>query len=215
MTKLSDTQRIILSRAAQHEALLATPPAKLPAAARQAVLRSMIAKGLLEEVPAPREAIALGWRQDEDGAWIALRIYAAMAQKERELISERTRAALAAAKARGKVLGGDRGYRPATGPDAATATAARREVAERSAHRLHLEVQRLRKAGIVGHGELARALTARNVRAPRGGAVWTHTTVARLMQRVDRAILHGTAASDRIGLAQSLLHHTQASSGPS
>jgi hypothetical protein len=77
MTKLSDTQRVILSRAAQHEALLATPPAKLPAAARQAVLRSMIGKGLLEEVPAPREAIALGWRQDEDAAWVALRITAA------------------------------------------------------------------------------------------------------------------------------------------
>ena len=77
MTKLSDTQCVILSRAAQHEALLATPPAKLPAAARQAVLRSMIGKGLLEEVPALREAIALGWRQDEDGAWIALRITAA------------------------------------------------------------------------------------------------------------------------------------------
>jgi hypothetical protein len=77
MTKLSDTQRVILSRAAQHEALLATPPAKLPAAARQAVLRSMLGKGLLEEVPAPREAIGLRWRQDEDGAWIALRITAA------------------------------------------------------------------------------------------------------------------------------------------
>ncbi len=77
MTKLSDTQRVILSRAAQHDALLAAPPPKLPAAARQAVLRSMIGKGLLEEVPAPREAIALGWRQDEDGAWIALRITAA------------------------------------------------------------------------------------------------------------------------------------------
>lgn len=76
MTKLSDTQRVILSRAAQHEALLATLPTKLPAAARHAVLRSLIGKGLLEEVPAPREAIALGWRQDEDGAWIALRITA-------------------------------------------------------------------------------------------------------------------------------------------
>jgi hypothetical protein len=76
MTKPSDTQRVILSRAAQHEALLATPPAKLPAAARQAVLRSMLGKGLLEEVPAPREAIGLGWRQNEDGAWIALRITA-------------------------------------------------------------------------------------------------------------------------------------------
>jgi hypothetical protein len=43
---------------------------------------------------------------------LMMRVYAAMAQKERELISERTRAALAAARARRVVLGGDRGYRP-------------------------------------------------------------------------------------------------------
>jgi DNA invertase Pin-like site-specific DNA recombinase len=40
---------------------------------------------------------------------LIMRVYAAMAQKERELISERTRAALGAAKARGTRLGGDRG----------------------------------------------------------------------------------------------------------
>jgi len=78
---------------------------------------------------------------------LMMRIYAAMAQKERELISERTRAALAAAKARGRVLGGDRGYRPASGPAAAAAAQARREVAQRTAHRLTLEVERLQLEG--------------------------------------------------------------------
>ena len=56
---------------------------------------------------------------------LMVRIYAAMAQKERELIGERTRAALAAAKARGTVLGGDRGYRPSAGPDSGAAALAR------------------------------------------------------------------------------------------
>ncbi len=60
---------------------------------------------------------------------LMLRIYAAMAQKERELISERTKAAMAAAKARGTALGGDRGYRPERGPDAGAAAAARRQEA--------------------------------------------------------------------------------------
>jgi DNA invertase Pin-like site-specific DNA recombinase len=67
---------------------------------------------LLEEGVAIRAA-------DMPGAdALMLRIYAAMAQKERELISARTKAALAAAKARGAVLGGDRGWRPMQGPDA-------------------------------------------------------------------------------------------------
>ncbi|GGJ42514.1 recombinase family protein [Neoroseomonas lacus] len=79
---------------------------------------------------------------------LMLRIYVAMAQKERELISERTRAALAAARARGTVLGGDRGYRPAKWPDVSAASRVRHEAAERTAHRLHLQLERLRAAGI-------------------------------------------------------------------
>jgi hypothetical protein len=74
MTKLSDTQRVILSAAAQHELGLARAPMTLPAAARNAVFRSLIKNNLLTEINAPREHVGLGWRQDEDGAWIVARI---------------------------------------------------------------------------------------------------------------------------------------------
>ena len=74
MTKLSDTQRVILSAAAQHEMGLARAPKSLPAAARNAVFRSLIKNNLLTEINAPREHVGLGWRQDEDGTWIVARI---------------------------------------------------------------------------------------------------------------------------------------------
>jgi hypothetical protein len=74
MTKLSDSQRVILSAAAQHEMGLARSPKTLPAAARNAVFRSLIKNNLLTEINAPREYVGLGWRQDEDGSWIVARI---------------------------------------------------------------------------------------------------------------------------------------------
>ena len=106
-----------------------------------------------------------------------------MAQKERELISERTRAALAAAKARGKRLGGDRGYRPSVGPDTAVAAEARREAAERAAHRLHLEIETAMASGATHPTALARLLTERGVPTPGRGTRWTHTTVSRVLLR--------------------------------
>ena len=107
----------------------------------------------------------------------------AQAMKERELISERTLAALAAAKAHGAVLGGDRGYRPSAAPCARVAASARGEEADRVAHRLAFEIASLREAGVTTSIGLARALT--DVAAePREGRVWTHTTVARLLARV-------------------------------
>ena len=74
MTKLSDTQRVILSSAAQHETGIARAPKTLPAAARNAVFRSLIKNNLLTEINAPREHVGLGWRQNEDGTWIVARI---------------------------------------------------------------------------------------------------------------------------------------------
>jgi hypothetical protein len=74
MSKLSDSQRVILSAAAQHEMGLARAPKTLPAAARNAVFRSLIKNNLLTEINAPREHVVLGWRQDDDGTWIVARI---------------------------------------------------------------------------------------------------------------------------------------------
>jgi hypothetical protein len=74
MTRLSDTQRVILSAASQHEMRLAKAPKTLPAAARNAVFRSLLRDNLLTEINAPREHVGLGWRQDDDGTWIAARV---------------------------------------------------------------------------------------------------------------------------------------------
>jgi hypothetical protein len=74
---------------------------------------------------------------------------------------------------------------PSPGPPCASAAGlARREEATCAAHRLALEVEALRAEGITTHQGLARALTERGVATPRGGATWTHTTVARVIERL-------------------------------
>jgi hypothetical protein len=55
--------------------------------------------------------------------------------------------------------------------------------AERATHWLALEVARLRAEGVTGQAAIARALTEREVPAPKGGGAWAHTTVARVMAR--------------------------------
>lgn len=113
-----------------------------------------------------------------------LHIYAAVAEEEGRAISRRTKAALAAAKARGVVLGGDRGYRPVSAPDAALGGAAVRVQADQHAGRVTVAIEALRAA----HGAdmslhtLARELTAAGVETARGGA-WTATAVRRVLAR--------------------------------
>jgi DNA invertase Pin-like site-specific DNA recombinase len=94
---------------------------------------------------------------------LMMRIYAAMAQKERELISERTQGALAAIKTRATALAEDWGYRPIRVPTLQQQLRHGGEVAERAAHRLALEVERLRGDGVVSQPAMARALTERGV----------------------------------------------------
>lgn len=114
-----------------------------------------------------------------------LHIYAALAEKERKLISQRTKAALAASKARGVKLGGDRGYRPTTPPDGRLGAAAARLNADRAAHRVAPTIAEIQASlgSTASLHNIASALTERGVTTPRGGA-WTATAVRRVLARV-------------------------------
>lgn len=109
---------------------------------------------------------------------------AGVAEAEALATSDRTRAALAAARARGVKLGGAR-------PEAAArGRAAQQERARAWAETLRLLVDHLdREAGHqLPPAQLARDLAARGAKAPRGGARWSFAQARRL-----RELLSGTA----------------------
>lgn len=110
-------------------------------------------------------------------------IMAVVAEEERRMISARTKAALAAAKARGRVLGGFRG-RAGTVEDAARARAVHKRSADARAEALAPILARLDPDGMVSLNALARSLAAENVPTPSGRGVWTPTAVARLRARL-------------------------------
>lgn len=73
MTRLSDTQTIILSRAAQNTDLIALPlPESLRGGAAAKMVRALLAKGLLEEVEADMRKGDLVWRETGDGHGVTL-----------------------------------------------------------------------------------------------------------------------------------------------
>lgn len=73
MTKLSDTQTIILSRAAQNEGRIALPlPDSLRGGAATKVVSAMLAKGFLEEVDADMRKGEPMWRETGDGHGVTL-----------------------------------------------------------------------------------------------------------------------------------------------
>ena len=105
---------------------------------------------------------------------------AAVAELEAGLISQRTRAALAAAKARGTVLGNPQ-LRSGT-PDAARAAAAVKSAQARArAADVVPYIDAARRAGARTLHELAEALTHRGVPTPAGRGVWQPEQVRRVL----------------------------------
>ncbi len=104
-----------------------------------------------------------------------LHIYAALAEQERDFISRRTKAALAAAKAKGKVLGGLR-----------DATMKRNDVVKQDAQRRAVDLQGvllpMRQAG-KSLREIAGELSRLGIKTARGGD-WTAIQVSRHLSRL-------------------------------
>jgi DNA invertase Pin-like site-specific DNA recombinase len=106
-----------------------------------------------------------------------LHLYAALAEKERALISARTKAALAAKKAAGARLGN-----PRAAEAAVKAQAAHRASADRFAANVLPIIESVRASGIASYLGIADALNSRGIRTSRGGR-WHATTVRNLLSR--------------------------------
>jgi len=110
-----------------------------------------------------------------------IHVLAAVAEHEAALISQRTKAALAAARARGVKLGWvNPEIAKHASKGAAIANKRRsREAAERR-ERLLPVIEEIKAAGAISLREIARELNAREIPAPRQG-LWSATQVMRLL----------------------------------
>ncbi len=119
-------------------------------------------------------------------------IMAMVAEEERRMISARTKAALAAAKARGVILGGRRissgaktvpaGETPTLNDGArAKGLAVRRAAAAAKAADLRELIADIQAAGVTSASGIAKALSERAVPTPRGGGSWQAIQVQRLL----------------------------------
>jgi DNA invertase Pin-like site-specific DNA recombinase len=107
-------------------------------------------------------------------------ILAAVAEQEAEAISKRTRAALAAAKARGTVLGGRRVSAERFAEIGAEARRSRTERAAEQREALKPTIERIRAGGAVTLRQIAAELNAQNIPTPRGGE-WSAVQVSRAL----------------------------------
>jgi DNA invertase Pin-like site-specific DNA recombinase len=106
-----------------------------------------------------------------------LHLFAALAQKERAMISSRTKAALAAAKARGVTLGS-----PELPKARKSAVATIKALADQHASNVLPIIGEIRRAGATSLHQIAEALNARGITTPRGGQ-WYASSVRNVLER--------------------------------
>ena len=104
-------------------------------------------------------------------------MYAVLGEKERKMIGQRTKDALAMLKAKGKVLGNQTNLDDAR----ALAAASNANKADDFAGRMRPAIERMINAGM-SNSAIAREFNANGTKTARGGA-WATTTVSNMVAR--------------------------------
>lgn len=114
---------------------------------------------------------------------LTIGIMALMAEHEREAISERTKAALAAAKARGVKLGNPKWRANFTGEKRDKAAAKLKAYADDFAAKIEPTIREMMSAGNNSYAGMAHELNTRGVKTARGGK-WHASSVSNLIRRL-------------------------------
>ncbi len=115
-------------------------------------------------------------------------IMALVAQQEREMISQRTKAALAAAKARGVHLGCPNGARHLRKFGNELGVKAIKSNADARAESLRVTVRNIQRGGITSFAGIAQELNAQQIKTARGGK-WHPSSVKRLLERLEQCLI--------------------------
>jgi DNA invertase Pin-like site-specific DNA recombinase len=114
---------------------------------------------------------------------LTVHILAAVAEHEREMISQRTKSALAAAKARGTLLGNRTNLEVAQRNSRAVRSKASTQFVQNAIP----VIKQIQATGLTSLSEVAEALNARGIRSARGGG-WHPTQVKRVLERANQGI---------------------------
>jgi DNA invertase Pin-like site-specific DNA recombinase len=117
---------------------------------------------------------------------LTVHVLAAVAEHEREMISQRTKSALAAAKARGAKLGNPNGARALRGRGNAAAVAAGKASADAHAARVLPVIEDICAGGVTSLYGVAAELNVRGILTAHGGR-WYATTVRNLLARAKQS----------------------------
>jgi DNA invertase Pin-like site-specific DNA recombinase len=129
-----------------------------------------------------------------DANELTVGVMALIAQHEREAIAKRTREALQAAKARGRVLGNPNGAEALRRAEKGNGAGIRAAVAKADVHAANLApvIAAMRSEGLASLGDLAAALNGRGMLTPRGRR-WHKSSVRNLLARLE--LPQGTGAT--------------------